>query len=197
MAGTPISLTRLQAHVDDFVGLFSEQSTDWKTLAAFTAGGFAWRTGRLGLASLLEGSFGKLASVVAGLGSEAAAFEMTQGGVNSDARLWRWNGAHGLKAGLLSSTLTFGSLKGLGRIAQGENILVQHLLQNTAMVGSHQVASGLGWMSKPQGSLAEQFLHSEATLLQIGAAGALIPALAPSLNAAERGLDLSLKTDLR
>jgi len=51
----------------------------------------------------------------------------------------------------------------------------------------------LGIEPRPNGTLAEQFLHAEATNLQIGAGMALAHRFAPGINALERGLDLTLR----
>ncbi|MFO1520228.1 MAG: hypothetical protein U1F57_11310 [bacterium] len=42
------------------------------------------------------------------------------------------------------------------------------------MVAGHQLTARLGWTSAPEGSLAEQFLHAEATNLQLGAGMSLL-----------------------
>src|SRR4030095_11782548 len=103
-----------------------------------------------------------------------------------------WNGSGGIRQGLLQSFVTFGALKGAGRLVQGENLIAQHLFQDSAMVLGHQVSGALGIAPRPTGTLAEQFLHAEATNLQIGAGMALAHGFAPGLQALERGLDLSL-----
>src|SRR4029453_3289643 len=112
-----------------------------------------------------------------------------QGG---NSNLWRWNGNGGIRQGLLQSFVTFGALKGAGRLAQGENLIAQHLFQDTAMVLGHQVTGALGIAPRSTGTFAEQFLHAEATNLQICAGMALANGMAPGLQALERGLDLSL-----
>jgi hypothetical protein len=197
--------TFLQAQVDHLVGGFIEQATDWRSLAAMTAGGMAHRLGRIGVMS--HGGVWaaiplRTASVAIGLGAEVVSFEMTnrflqnpptppfakggQGGI------WRWDGPGGIRQGLLNSLFTFGTLKGAGRLAQGENVVVQHILQDTGMVLGHQVSALLGITDRPQGTLAEQFLHAEVTNLQLGAGVALAHTIAPGIQGLERGLDLSL-----
>jgi hypothetical protein len=196
------SLTPIQAQVDGLVGNFARQMTDWKSLSALAAGGMAYRLGRAGvMASGLTVAVRPL-SVAIGLGAEVAAFEAAHRSLQSltgegrgNPHLWRWDGPGGLRQGLLSSLITFGSLKGVGRLVQGENLLVQHLSQNLGMVLAHNVSGSLGSTHRPTGSLSEQFLHAEATLLQLGAGMALGHALtAGRIHALEQGLDLSLKT---
>jgi hypothetical protein len=60
------------------------------------------------------------------------------------------------------------------------------------MVSGHQAIGLLGIAPRPEGTLAEQFLHAEATNLQMSAGAGVIHSLAPGIHAFERGLDLSL-----
>jgi hypothetical protein len=191
------SLTPLQSQVDGLVGGFTQQATDWRSLAAMMAGGMTYRLGRVG--AMATGT-GRLASLGVGLGAEVTAFEMTNRSLSSltgenhlNHNLWRWDGQGGIRQGLLSSLVTFGTLKGAGRLAQGENVVVQHLLQDTGMVLGHQVSASFGITDRPQGTLAEQFLHAEATNLQLGAGMSLAHSFAPGIQGLERGLDLSLR----
>src|SRR5262245_14575094 len=141
---SPHFLTSTQSQVDGLVGNFSQQATDWRALFAMTAGGMAYRLSRIGA---MAAGAGRIASVGLGLGAEVSAFEMTHRGLltafspfqsPTTTNLWRWDGPDGLRQGLLSSLITFGTLKMGGRLAQGENLIVQHALQDTAMVLGHQ-----------------------------------------------------------
>jgi hypothetical protein len=192
-----VSLTSTQTQVDDLVSTFLLQATDWKNLAAMTAAGTAYRLGRIGA---MTAGVGKLASVGIGLGTEVAAFEMTSRSLQTvgghspfPSNLWRWEGQGGIRQGLLSSLITFGALKGAGRLAQGENVIVQHLLQDAGMVLGHQVSGAFGIAEKLQGSLAEQLLHAEVKNIQMAAGMALAHGVAPGLQGLERGLDLSFR----
>jgi hypothetical protein len=195
------SFTPLQSQVDGLVGSFTQQATDWRSLAAMMAGGMAYRFGRMGvMATGVRG--GRVLSLGLGLGTEVSTFEMTHRsltGLTSEGfqnpNLWHWSGQGGIRQGLLSSLITFGSLKGAGHLGQGENLMVQHLLQDTGMVLGHKVSASFGITERPQGTLAEQFLHAEATNLQLGAGMALAHSVAPGIQGLERGLDLSLRTD--
>jgi hypothetical protein len=198
-SASPSGLTPLQSQVDGLVGGFARQATDWRSLAAMTAGGMTYRLGRMGA---MAAGTGRLASVGIGLGAEVTAFEMTNrslssltGETHSNPNLWRWDGQGGIRQGLLSSLVTFGTLKGAGRLAQGENVVVQHLLQDTGMVLGHQVSASFGITDRPQGTLAEQFLHAEATNLQMGAGMTLAHSVAPGIQGLERGLDLSIRSN--
>ena len=184
------------------MGAFVHQASDWKSLAAMMAGGMAYRAGRMGMAGLGSGNLIRTASVGLGLTAEVSAFELTHRGLTSKfeirnsksevSNLWRWSGNGGLRQGLLASLITFGTLKGAGRLGTGQNLLVQHLFQDSAMVLGHQGSAALGWAPRPKGSLAEQFLHAEATNLTLGTGMSLAHRMAPGILALERGLDLSL-----
>jgi hypothetical protein len=200
------ALTPVQTEVDGLVGSFVQQAADWRSLAAMTAGGMAYRLGRVGSMSVRMGAYCytplQIASVAIGLGAEVTAFEMTNRAlmtVGANGRsplhhnLWRWEGPGGIRRGLLSSLITFGTLKGAGRLVQGENVVVQHLLQDTGMVLGHQLSGVFGIAQRPTGTLVEQLLHAEAVNLQIGAGMALGHRFAPGIQGLERGLDLSLR----
>src|SRR5262245_9483946 len=141
-------LTPLQSQVDGLVGNFTQQATDWRSLAAMTAGGTAYRLGRVGA---LAAGTGRVLSAGIGLGVEVSAFEMTHRSLTSfsgeasfQPNRWRWEGQGGIRQGLTSSLITFGSLKGIATLSQGQNVIVQHLLQDTGMVLGHQVSGAFG-----------------------------------------------------
>gem|GEM_PF-3584330 len=194
------TLSPLQSQVDTLVGGFLHQATDWRSLAAMTAGGLACRGARIGAMGLGAGNGIRALSVGVGLTAEVSAFELTQRGLalprhHETPNLWKWSGPGGLRQGLLQSFITFGALKGAGRLARGENLLAQHLLQDTAMVAGHQATGILGIVPQSTGSLAEQFLHAEVTNLQLSTGMALGHGLSGGrVHALERGLDLSLQT---
>jgi PAS domain S-box-containing protein len=198
-----VVLTTLQAQVDGLVGGFAAQATDWRSLTSMTLGGMAYRLGRIGTISVRIQNFEtlqRIASVGIGLGAEITAFEMTNrtlaqitGEGSQYSNRWRWNGTGGIRQGLLQSFITFGTLKGAGRIASRENLVVQHLLQDSAMVLGHNISGALDPTLKPTGALAEQLLHAEATNLQIGAGMALTSRFSPGMQAWEKGLDLTFR----
>jgi hypothetical protein len=188
------------------VGHFVEEAANWKTLAAMSVGSIAYRLGRLGTLALAgEASSAapvlRLASYGSGLASEVTAFEMTNRSLTSltedasrNPNLWRWSGTGGIAQGLANSFVAFGTLKGFGRLAQSENAAIQHLFQDSGMVLGNQLSSALGITSAPTGTLAEQFLHAEATNLQLGVGMALTQFAAPGLHGMERALDLNLQS---
>src|SRR4030095_5133233 len=173
------------------------QATDWRSLASMATGGMAYRVGRGGLMGLGSGNVLRAASVGVGLSAEVLTFEGTHRGLtplsgdtHSYPNLFRWNGSGGLRQGLLNSFVTFGTLKSAGSLAQGQNLVVQHMLQDTGMVLGHQAVGALGIGDRPTGTLAEQFLHAEATNLQLGAGMALRHQMAPGVHALEVGMEL-------
>src|SRR4030095_3822943 len=219
---SPLSLPRppvttLQTQVDQLIGGFIAQATDWKSLCAMMAGSLSYRLGRFGAISSGVGAYCNtalpVASVAAGLTAEVSAFELTHRSLLSSfslqasstqpetknlkpetQNLWHWNGPLGLKNGFFTSLTTFGALKSAGSLAQGQNLVLQHFLQDTAMVFGHQAAGKLGWILLPTESLAEQYLQAEATNLQMGAGMSLGLAISRGqLYGIERGLDLTLR----
>jgi phosphatidylserine synthase len=206
---TPL-LTSHQNQVDALVSHFAEQVTDWRSIAAMTVGGGAYRLGRIGVmstgsgltarsvplvASLVRGS-----SLVGGLATEVVAFEATHRslfsatGERNNPNLWNWNGQGGIRQGLAHSFITFGTLRGVGAMVQGENIVVQHLLQDTAMVTGHQLSAAFGITNRPTGSLVEQFLEAEVTNIQMTGGMSLVHGLAPGVTGLEHGLDLAVRS---
>ncbi|MFO1518329.1 MAG: helix-turn-helix transcriptional regulator [bacterium] len=117
----------------------------------------------------------------------------TASGDRNNPHLWQWSGQGGWAQGLSTSLVTFGMLKSAGYAAREQNVILQHLFSDFAMVGGHQVTGALGWTPHAEGTLAEQLLHAEVTNLQLGAGMSLLHTAAPGLAAFERGLDLSLQ----
>jgi len=201
-------LSPLQSQVDGLVSHFVEEAAKPRTLAAITAGSLAYRFVRAGVMGLgqahVAGSLLRPLSVGVGLTGEVTAFELTNrtlatltvraGLKPAPTNLWNWSGPGGWREGMASSFITFGMLKGAGHLSRESNLILQHSFSSTAMVAGHQTASLLGIMPRPEGSLAEQLLHAEATNLQLGAGMALMHSMAPGVAAMERGLDLSLQS---
>ncbi|MFO1520225.1 MAG: hypothetical protein U1F57_11295 [bacterium] len=189
------SLTPSQAQVDGLVSRFAEEACDWRTLAAMATGSLFYRVGRVGTLALASQASQaapllQAASYGIGLASEVTAFQGVNDLLSREAHspretyFDRWR----------TSFVQFGLLKLAGGIVPNENILLQHALQDTAMVGGHQLTSRLGWTSAPEGSLAEQFLHAEATNLQLAVGMGLLHSAAPGIHALERSLDLSIQS---
>jgi hypothetical protein len=203
--GNPqISVSPLQGQVDGLVSGFVEEAANPRTLVAITAGGFAYRLGRLGVMGLDSSLFagpGSLAirpfSLIAGLASEVTVFEFTnrfltnirasrRSPLQDTSGLWSWSGPGGWREGLVSSALTFGLLRSAGWLAREQNLVLQHSFQASAMVAGHQVSGALGMTPSPEGSLVEQFLRAEITNLQMLGGASLVHGLAPKLSVWER-----------
>jgi hypothetical protein len=213
-----------QTQADQLVSGFLSQATDWKSLAAMTAGGLAYRWGKI---SVMSSSLGtQLRHVAAmplrgfaiafGLSSEVTAFELTQRTLHTiegehissplqdlspvtrhPSRLWSWSGPGGWKEGWLTSFVTFGTLKGFGKLAEGQNVILQHGFQDAGMVLGHRLIYQGGLGLKPEGTLSEQFLHAGVTNLQISAGMALGHSMTGGrIFALERGMDLHLASDI-
>lgn len=191
-------LTAGQAQVDGLVSAFAEQASDWRAVAAMGTASLFYRFGRVGTLALASraGQAAPLlqaASYGVGLASEVTAFQAVSEGLapaagaanRGSSTYWdRWR----------TSFVQFGLLKLGGGAAVGQNPLAQHLLQDTAMVAGHQVTARLGWTTRPEGGLAEQFLHAEATNLQLAAGMSLFHGAAPEFVSWERSLDLAIRT---
>jgi len=194
---SPSTLSATQSQVDQLVTDFSKHASDWKTFAALTAGGLAYRAGRFGVMGTSSSVVRGPLSVVVGLGSEVSAFEFTNRTLhsftpNSQLRTpnpWSFSGPGGLKEGWISSFVAFGALKGLGKLGEGQNLILQHGAQDAGMVLSHQLVYAAGLGPRPEGTLAERFLHAEATNLQMRAGMALGQGLLPGLTAAPLSAD--------
>lgn len=159
------NLSHHQQEADALVKSFATQASDWKNLTAMTAGSLAYRLGKLLTASspLSKIPFAhKLLAPVIGLSTEVSAFRRTHVLLGNP-----------LEDNCFTTFVHFGALKGFGKIAQNQNLLFSHFLQDAGMVAGHQMAYGLGLASKPQGSLSEQFLYAEVSNLALGAGAAL------------------------
>jgi hypothetical protein len=191
------ALTPLQGQVDGLVNGFVRQASDWKALAAMTAGSVAFRLGKVGVMAAGTEFMGamplRMASFAVGLGAEVSAYEGVSRTLMSGS--WRWSGPQGIKAGLTSSFITFVTLKTGGRFAQGQNLILQHGIQDLAMVAGHELIYRAGKGPRPEGSFAQRMLHAEVTNLELGAGMALGHSLTGGhLQALEGGLDLSLRS---
>jgi hypothetical protein len=191
------NITPLQDQIDGLTTHFMDQATDGKTLAALTAGGLAYRLGKMGFITLSPSTLLRPLSAVVGLGTEVVAFEGTHRSLvsfsseKSQPHLWKWEGSGGWKEGLISSATTFGLLKGAGYLGRGNSFILQHLFQDAAMVSGHQILGALGVAPRPEETLAEQWVQAEATNLQMQTGAGLVQGLFPRLAALERDLDLS------
>src|SRR5262245_22781572 len=145
----PAALSERQQEVDTLVSTFVDRATDEVSLTSMVAGGLAYRSIRMGALATGSRFISQNSSLLArflnwgskgiGFAGEVAAFEGSHrllqvkvGG--GDPSLLRWEGANGIRRGLLNSAVSLGALKGAGAAGQGENPILQNLLQSTAMV---------------------------------------------------------------
>jgi len=193
------SLSPTQNQVDHLVETFTDQATNPKTLAAMVGGGLAGRLTRLSTFSLAssllpEGNatFSLLArgsSYAMGLAGESAAFTgINRGFILADGQL----PTQSFGTEWLNSAISLGSLRFFGKVGEGQSPLFQHLMADTGMVASHQVASLFKLEEKPEGDLFSQFLNAEAMNWQMKAGMGLVHEAAPKLVFMERALDRSL-----
>ncbi|GEM_PF-28946 len=157
------TLTREQLEMDHLLGNFSNEAGNVSNLLAMAGGGLAYRVARSSLLS--AGAFRALASLGA-LGAEVTAF---RGATNLFASV---RGEPPREAvldgkGWLGTFVSFVLLKSVGHLAEGQNALVSHALQSSAMVAGNQVTYGLGLSYQPQGSLLEQLLQAETLNLSM------------------------------
>lgn len=200
-----------QLDLDNLQEGFTQEALNPSSLLGMAGAGLAFRVGQtlsLGIASqlfvprsLLASQAVRLTSNLAGFGMEVIAFEgITRSSriilEGADRSLLRWDGEQGFRHGLLNGTLSLGSLKLSGSLFQTSNIPLQHFLQDTTMVASHQAAAYLNLEHRPTGGLAQQYLHAEATLLQMNVGMSLMHSALPGLGSLERNLDRFLQPAL-
>ncbi|MFO1519726.1 MAG: hypothetical protein U1F57_08720 [bacterium] len=190
-------LSSFQASVDGLVSHFADEAGDWRNLAAMATGSLFYRFGRVGTLALAARAqqaapLLRIASYGVGLAAEVTAFQGASDFLSPQAShasqqtyFERWR----------TSFVHFALLKMGGAAAQGQNVLLQHGLQDFAMVAGHGLTGRMGWTPVPEGSLAEQLVHAEVTNLQLGAGMSLMHSVAPGLAALERNIDLSIRAE--
>jgi hypothetical protein len=206
VASDRLNWSSSQKQIDQFIENFLYQATDWKSFAAMTAASFAYRLGKISLLSaqtLQDLPLVGPTSVGIGLVSEATAYEFSQRSLSTffptehsaeNPNVWRFSGGGGWKEGWVSSLASFGTLKGLGKIAEEGNLLYQHALQDLGIVATHQWMGQMGITEVSTGSFAEQMLEAEIMNLHMGAGIALGHSLSEGkFLASEKALDLKLR----
>ncbi len=182
-ADSHYNLTPFQQQSSHLLDHFVEQASDWKSLAAMTAGSLAYQAGKIGVFSAVPKLLGavshplftKTSAILFGLSCEVSAFRTVNHILNAplrqaQGRLLSPDEGGGLFGKEWLSTFTdFVTLKGLGRLGAGQNVILSHLFQDTGMVAWHQLAYSLALSTKPQGNLIDQYLHAEIINLQMSA----------------------------
>src|SRR5262245_26139564 len=188
----PLSPT--QSGVDTLVGSAVSTVSDEKMMTSLFAAGAVGRFIRLGTVAASGKSLAPLAvqtmSHVTALAGESAVF------AGMERKFAQWEGhasTQSFQKDWARAFLNLGSLKLLGTTAQGQNLLLQHLLTDLGMVGGQQAGAEFGLVEKPQGSLAQQMIHAEGMNLGMKGSLALLHGFSPRLSALERSLDLALR----
>ncbi|GEM_PF-4948374 len=182
-----LEFSQSQVEMDGILGHFSKEAGNLSNLLAMASGSLVYRAARSGLLS--AGVFKSFASLAA-LSSEVTAF---RGATNLFSTL-RGEPVHesvfDLK-GWASTFVSFVSLKGAGRVAEGQNGVLAHALQSSSMVAANQLSSSLGFTNAPQGTLLEQLLHAESMNLAMSGGSALLGmATGGRLQALEQGFEI-------
>jgi len=184
---SPQNLSAAQLQLDQLGETFARESSNLPNLLAMAGGGLAYR---LAKSTLLSAGAFRAFAVVSALGAEVSAFR------GANQLLARCRGEQNPESafdakGWLGTFVSFGALKGAGRLAEGQNPFMTHALQSSAMVAGNQLAYGLGLAHRPQGGLLEQFAEAETTnLAMIGGNALLGFATGHRLSHLERSLEL-------
>ncbi len=184
------SLNSTQIQTDQLLNSFVSESSNPYALAGMLAGGFAYRSVKLGVFSVATKLLGSPNSFLAtlgtkafaisiGFGAEVCAFEGTQrtlmvkwGG--GDASLLKWSGENGIQNGLVHSAFNLGALKIGGNVGRGHNIFMQHSISDVAMLLSHRFQGFVDHSPSSQKTLVEEFVFAEAMQLQMMASASLL-----------------------
>lgn len=194
-------LNSTQLEIDGLNSALTEGATDWRSLLAMTAGGLAYRATKLGLMSVGAQQtvplLARLLSPVTGLVSEVTVYRGTQSLLSSSVSR--------LPSSWSTDFVNFASLKIFARLAQGQNPILSHVLQDTGMVAGHHLAYGLNLTTAPQGNLFQQLTHAEVMNIQMQAGmalghtltGGFVEILERSWELRSRSIERSISTSLQ
>src|SRR4029453_12273762 len=187
------TLSSDQILVDQLVDNSLSEATKGSTLLAMLGAGYAFRLTRLGTMGLpiTEGhslltTLSRGASYAVALAGESATFAGIERGFHSSRTSFAKDWARAF--------ISLGSIKLLGTAAQGQSLILQHLLTDLGMVGGQHLGAGLGLMEKPQGGLAQQMVQAEAMNWSMKGGMTLLHGLSPRLTAFDKSLDLYLSS---
>lgn len=190
----PPQLSEAQIRLDASLRNFNEQACDASNLLAMSVGSFAYRFARSGL---ISAGLWRGASNAVALGFEVTAFRATSN-VLAHARGLQPSEAVFDRRGWLTSFTHFGTLKGAGYLAEGQNVFLSHTFQSLSMVGAHQLTYAIDLTTRPHGSFWERMVEAETTNIALGAGSSLMGmATGHSLHAWERSLDLQAEASSR
>src|SRR5215467_7108347 len=186
-------LSENQNLVDQMVSSSLSEATKGSTLLAMLGAGYVSRLTRAGVMSVALGEGSKFLPILTrggsyaiALANESAAFAGIERGFHPSQTSFEkdW----------VRAFINLGSIKLLGNVAEGQNLLLQHLLTDLGMVGGQQVGAKLGFVEKPQGSLAQQMVQAEALNWSQKGGMALLHGLLPNLFPMEKSMDLYLRS---
>lgn len=181
------SLSAAQLEMDALQAQLQTEAGNFSNLLAMAGGGLAYKVARSGFLSI--GSHRALA-VMGGLATEVSAFRAATNGFANlrgerphenifDAKAW------------FGTFMSFGVLKGAGRLAQGQSAFLAHGFQSSAMVAGNQLTYHMGLTHAPEGSLLQQLIHAEVTnMAMIGGNALLGSATGHSLAFLEKSFEL-------
>lgn len=145
---------------------FSQQATDFHTIASFSLAGMIGQSARLAFLNspLLQGSlFRPLAGHLGGLFAESAALTLLQHPQNPKPY------AEAFRSHLLNLT----ALRLSGHLFHSSNLFIRHSLSNFGMMAGHHLAVAVAWESSSPHSFAEEFFNAEIMTLQFEAGNSL------------------------
>ncbi len=158
---SPLSPTQIKS--DALQSSFASGASDWRALTAMTFGGLAYRFTKLSFMSSSSLFIQKYAAPVIGLTSEVSVYRKTQSLLQASAL-----SNEGFKS-WFTDFVHFASLKSFGKFSAGQNLFFTHALQDAGMLAGHHLTYALDLSLKPEGTLAEQWIHAEMTNWQIRA----------------------------
>ena len=187
--------TSFQRSLDEAMSGFSSQLTDLRSIAPMMAGSLTYGLFRSGSLALMGSSLPtRMFSSVIGLAGEVTVFEGVGRSFRGEVPIHRDPTRSDalvepsfMKA-WFHSFVNFGLLKLGGHAGANQNIFIQHLMQDSAMVAGNYATAALRLSSHPQGSLFEQALHAEMTNIQLGFSMSVAHRLTPGLSGYERML---------
>ncbi|MBL7686078.1 MAG: hypothetical protein JNK65_08615, partial [Deltaproteobacteria bacterium] len=156
------NLSSFQQSLNQSVAGFTHQLTDLQTIAPMMAGSVAYRLFRSGSLALMGSNLpSRMFSTVIGLAGEVTVFEegnrLMLPSPQPSPLAGEGRGEGGFWTRWRHSFVNFGLLKFGGHLGAGQNLFVQHLMQDSAMVVGNYATAALNLGAQPEGNLFEQF----------------------------------------
>jgi hypothetical protein len=190
---SPTPLSENQTLVDQIVSSSVSEAAKGSTLLAMFGAGAVSRLTRAGVMSLALGEGSPIlpiltrgSSYAIALANESVTFAGIERGFHPSQTSFEKDWARAF--------INLGSLKLLGGAAEGQNLLLQHLVTDLGMVGGQQVGAQFGIVERPQGNFARQMVQAEVLNWSQKGGMALIHGLSPDLLPMEKSMDLYLRS---